>query len=318
MSGIAVAGGILVTGGGGFIGAALLRHLQAAGKGPLYAIDRRAATLPEGISFRQLDIRDGQGLRDALLQWRPEAVVHLASVVAAGGDPDLDRAIDVGGTENVLQACLAAGVKRLIVTSSGAAYGYHADNPQPLRERDALRGNAEFPYSDNKRRVEEMLARWRTEHPDLQQIVFRPCTVLGPGVDNQITAIFKRPLITGLAGSATPFSFVSEADVVAALARAADGSGPAGIYNLAGDGTLSLRQIARRIGKPYLPIPPAVMKAALWLANALGLTKLGPDQVRFLQFRPVLDNARLKTEFGYRPQHDSAAAFERYWRGAAR
>ncbi len=308
--------GILVTGGGGFIGAALLRHLQAAGLGPLYAVDWRPVTLPVAVQFRQLDIRDGLGLRAAMVQWQPDAVVHLASVVAAGGDADLDRAIDVGGTENVLQACLVAGVKRLVLTSSGAAYGYHADNPQPLNESHALRGNPDFPYADNKRRVEEMLAHWRSVHPQLQQVVFRPCTVLGPGVDNQITAIFKRPMITGLAGSATPFSFVSEADVVAALARAADGSGPPGIYNLAGDGTLSLRQIARRIGKPYLPIPPALMKAALWVANKLGLTRLGPGQVRFLQFRPVLDNSRLKAAFGYRPQHDSAAAFDRYWQGA--
>ncbi|WP_252720630.1 hypothetical protein, partial [Acinetobacter baumannii] len=86
---------------------------------------------------------------------------------------------------------------------------------------------------------------------------FRPCTVLGPGVRNQITAIFERPVVIGLAGSATPFSLISETDVIAALVRAADRTSPAGVYNLAGDGTLSLAEIARRMGKPYLPLPPA-------------------------------------------------------------
>ena len=84
------------------------------------------------------------------------------------------------------------------------------------------------------------------------------------------------------------------------------------MFNLAGDGTLSLAQIAAKLGKPYLAIPPAVLKSALWLLNKLGVTKLGPQHVKFIQYRPVLDNAALKTGFGYVPQLDAAAVFERY------
>uniref|UniRef100_UPI0013D6D957 NAD-dependent epimerase/dehydratase family protein n=1 Tax=Acinetobacter baumannii TaxID=470 RepID=UPI0013D6D957 len=90
------------------------------------------------------------------------------------------------------------------------AYGYHADNPQPLTETDPLRGNDDFPYSRHKRLVENLLAEARESHPTLEQVVFRPCTVLGPGVRNQITSIFERPVVIGLAGSATPFSLISE------------------------------------------------------------------------------------------------------------
>ncbi len=312
---------VLITGAAGFIGAALLKRLAAIPGGePVIGLDRRAlADCPAQAGFHQGDIRDGAALRGLFEQIRPRVVVHLASVVAAGGDAALDYTIDVGGTENVLQACQAAGVRRLVVTSSGAAYGYHADNPVPLCETDALRGNADFPYARNKRLVEEMLARWRQMQPALEQVVFRPCTVLGPGVANQITAIFERPLITGLLGASTPFSFVAESDVVGALqhATALQEAGPAGIYNLAGDGALTLRQIAARIGKPYLALPPGVMRGALWAANRLGLTNLGPAQVLFLQYRPVLDNTRLKAQFGYVPAYDSAAAFDRYWQARA-
>lgn len=312
---------VLITGAAGFIGAALLRRLATIPGGePVIGLDRRALVdCPAQASFHLGDIRDGAALRGLFEQIRPRVVVHLASVVAAGGDAALDFAIDVGGTENVLQACQAAGVRRLVVTSSGAAYGYHADNPVPLCETDALRGNEDFPYARNKRLVEEMLARWRQMQPALEQVVFRPCTVLGPGVANQITAIFERPLITGLLGANTPFSFVAESDVVGALHHATvlHSAGPAGIYNLAGDGALTLRQIAARIGKPYLAIPPAVMRGALWTANRLGLTNLGPAQVLFLQYRPVLDNTRLKAQFGYVPAYDSAAAFDRYWQARA-
>ncbi|MEK9971480.1 MAG: NAD-dependent epimerase/dehydratase family protein, partial [Ferrovibrio sp.] len=222
-----------------------------------------------------------------------------------------DYEIDVKGTENVLRACQAAGVSHLVVTSSGAAYGYHADNPVPLRETDALRGNGDFAYARHKRMVEEMLAEWRGKHPALKQTVFRPCTVLGPGTANQITAMFRRPLVLGLTGTATPFSLIADRDVVAALSHAA-GGGPAGVFNLAGDGTLSLRQIAQKLSKPYLALPPALLKAALWLLNLLGVTRLGPQHVKFIQYRPVLDNTLLKTGFGYRPQLDATAVFERY------
>jgi UDP-glucose 4-epimerase len=232
-------------------------------------------------------------------------------VVAVGGADIRDYEIDVLGTRNVLEACLAAGVGHLIVTSSGAAYGYHADNPVPLRESDPLRGNEDFPYARNKREVEEMLARWRQDRPQLRQTVFRPCTVLGPTTNNQITALFERPVVTGLSGTATPFSLIADSDVVAALAQAVR-TGKGGIYNLAGDGTLSLREIARLNGKPFMPIPPAVMKGALWLLHALGLTKLTPQNVQFIQYRPVLDNTRLKSEFGYAPRLDARAVFERH------
>ncbi len=58
--------------------------------------------------------------------------MHLASVVTPGKDSSraLEHAVDVGGTRNVLAASVAHGVRRLVVTSSGAAYGYHADNPR--------------------------------------------------------------------------------------------------------------------------------------------------------------------------------------------
>lgn len=306
--------GILVTGAAGFIGrslvAALAADLQAL---PLIALDLRA--VPEakrlpGVTYLTGDITD-PGIAAHFLQHRPRCVVHLASVVAAGGDPQRDYEIDVKGTETILRACRASGVAHVIVTSSGAAYGYHADNPVPLRESDALRGNEDFPYARHKRLVEELLAQWRRDCPALAQTVFRPCTVLGPGTANQITAMFERPLVLGLTGTTTPFSLVADSDVVAALLQAVRG-GVAGQYNLAGDGTLSLRQIAQHLGKPYLALPPAALKVALWLLRALGVTKLGPQHVKFIQYRPVLDNSLLKSSFGYAPKLDAAAVFERY------
>jgi UDP-glucose 4-epimerase len=262
------------------------------------------------VTYATADIGDPK-LAEIFRTYQPQAVVHLASVVAAGGDPERDYAIDVLGTKNVLEASLAAGAKQIVVTSSGAAYGYHADNPVPLRETNMLRGNEDFPYSKHKRLVEEMLAEWREKYPQLRQTVFRPCTVLGPGTNNQITAIFSRPVVVGLSGTTTPFSLISELDVVEALAKAVNESRD-GVFNLAGDGTLSLREIAGILGKTFLPLPPEFLKSVLWVLNKLRVTALGPEHVKFIQYRPVLANERLKSEFGFAPRYDARAVFDRY------
>jgi UDP-glucose 4-epimerase len=203
-------------------------------------------------------------------------------------------------------------VRKIIYTSSGAAYGYHADNRDWLDESDPLRGNREFAYSGHKRLVEEMLARWRRNHPELLQLIFRPGTILGDRVDNQITAMFRRPYVIGIRGASTPFVFVWDQDVVGAIARGIH-QGGVGIFNLAGEGTLTMREIAARMGKPYLALRARLVAVTLWLLKKLRLTQYGPEQVDFLRYRPVLSNRRLREEFGYTPRKNTAEVFDYYW-----
>jgi len=66
------------------------------------------------------------------------------------------------------------------------------------------------------------------------------------------------------------------------------------------------------LGKPYVPLPPALVAAALWILHGLRLSQYGPEQVRFLRHRPVLANRRLVEEFGYTPRLSTRAAFERF------
>jgi len=310
----AMKGVVLVTGAAGFIGRSLIAELARSGANSgVVALDMREVVAQErlaDVNYVTGDIRD-PALKEIFQTHRPQTVVHLASVVAVGGDPQRDWEIDVLGTKNVLQCCVDAGVEHLIVTSSGAAYGYYADNPVPLHEDDPLRGNADFPYARNKREVEEMLVEWHDLYPHLEQTVFRPCTVLGPTTNNQITAMFERPVVLGLSGTSTPFSLIADSDVVAALVQAVRHPKP-GTYNLAGDGVLSLREIAALNRKIYVSIPPGPLKFLLWLLQSLRITKLGPGAVKFVQYRPVLANEKLKSEFGFTPHYDARKVFERY------
>jgi UDP-glucose 4-epimerase len=312
---------VLITGAGGYLGSQLLALLRERGDGigRVVALDVRETPeekrLP-GVDYRVADIRSAE-LVDIFKSEAPDVVVHLASIVTPGkgSTREFEYSVDVVGTQNVLEACLAAGVNKIVVTSSGAAYGYHADNPAWISEDWPVRGNEAFAYSHHKRLVEEMLARWRIEHPQLQQVVLRVGTILGATVQNQITALFEKPRLLAIRGSDSPFVFIWDKDVAGAILHAVT-TDRAGVYNVAGDGALSIREIAQRLGKGLIVLPAWLLQAALALLKPFGLTRYGPEQVDFLRYRPVLDNRKLKEEFGYAPKKTSSEVFD-LWRARA-
>ncbi len=313
---------ILVTGAAGYLGRQLVAAL-AAGSGPagrpaaLVAADVREPPASErlpGVVHAVADVRS-PAIGELLREHAIDCVVHLAAIVTP--TPQMDRAflrsVDVDGTRNVLEACLAQRVRRVVVTSSGAAYGYHPDNPAWIDEDQPLRGNPEFAYADHKRQVEEMLAGYRARHPELGQLVLRVGTILGERTANQITALFDRPRLLAVRGSPSPFVFVWDQDVVGAIEHGI-ATGRCGVYNVAGDGAMTVHEIAAALGKRVMEIPAWALRAALAVLHALRLSQYGPEQVNFLRYRPVLDNRRLKEEFGYVPKLTSAQVFALYCR----
>jgi UDP-glucose 4-epimerase len=311
---------VLVTGAAGYLGSQLLATL-ASGKaavGRVVAVDVREISADRrlaGVEYYQADVRSAE-LAELFKRTAPEVVVHLASIVTPGkySNREFEYSVDVLGSENVLKACLAAGVEKIIVTSSGAAYGYYPDNPAWIAEDWPVRGNEAFAYAYHKRLVEEMLARWRTEHPELKQMVLRVGTILGETVHNQITDLFEKPRLIAVSGSDSPFVFIWDQDVAGSIQHAVS-TDKTGIYNVAGDGALTITEIAARLGKRCVVLPAWLIGAALAVLKKLHLTQYGPEQVDFLRYRPVLDNRRLKQEFGYLPRKTSSEVFD-FWRAS--
>ncbi|TXJ03035.1 MAG: NAD-dependent epimerase/dehydratase family protein, partial [Aquabacterium sp.] len=138
---------VLITGAAGFIGQQVLSDLAVQQPNwQLFAADIREITARDNIHPLHLDISQRAEVLKVVAQCRPDAIVHLASVVSPppGMSEETLHAIDVGGTQAIVEAAVANGVGQLIVTSSGAAYGYYPENAEWIDEHDPLRGHARF------------------------------------------------------------------------------------------------------------------------------------------------------------------------------
>src|SRR5919206_33926 len=150
---------VAVTGPTGEIGRALLRAAERDGRvGRVLGMARRPFD-PEAMGLTKTEYRQGNVLDraaiDALVA-DADVVVHLAFVIVGGREET--RTVNLEGSGNLFAAAAAApGVRRLVYTSSVAAYGFHADNPQPLTEAVPTRGTDAHYYSAHKAELEAAL-----------------------------------------------------------------------------------------------------------------------------------------------------------------
>lgn len=169
----------LVTGGVGFVGRHLVAHLLASGD--------EVITLDHHGDLR-VDILDAPGLADAVAHVRPELVYHLAGRADVGGswkDPSGVFRVNAEGTLNVLAACAAAGVGRVLAVASADVYGLVDESDLPLTEHAPLRPVS--PYAASKVAADALALQAFLGH-GLGTIRVRPFNHLGPGQSEQFVA----------------------------------------------------------------------------------------------------------------------------------
>ena len=230
-----------------------------------------------------------------------DVLVHLAFIIMGGRDET--RNVNLAGSRNVFGAA-ARHVKRLVYTSSVAAYGFHSDNPQPLTEDVHPRGSERFYYSAQKAELEDVLAE-ETAGTELETYVLRPCIVAGPDAQMLLRQLPPRPLL--LPDPGTPFQLVHHDDVATALVAATCGVGAPGAYNLAGEGTITLGDLAKALGRHSFPVPRILLGPAAIGAN-LPLVPTLAQWVNAGRVPVVMDTAKARRELDWRPRYSSREA----------
>jgi nucleoside-diphosphate-sugar epimerase len=287
---------VAVTGAASGVGQALALRLVASDEvRKVVAIDERRGEVP-GASWRVLDVRDpaiADKLRGA------DVVVHLALDLDLESDAKARSAFNVRGTQTVLTAAAAAGVHRVVLTTSAMVYGAQADNDVPLAEDAPLRATAEASLVDDLLEIERLGRRAPRAHPGLNVTTLRPAVLVG-GTDTALTRYFESPRLLVVAGSRPCWQFCHVEDLVSALEYAVlekvDGEMAVGC-----DGWLEQEEVEELSGIRRMELPPAIAFGAASRLHRLGLTPSPAGDLAYTMHPWVVSGSRLH-EAGWRPR----------------
>lgn len=267
----------VVTGGHGYFGSVLVSHLLAAGDEVRVLDIDPHGTQPTGVEAVVADVRDAGAVAEAIVG--ADTVYHCVAAVPLARDPATLRSVNIEGTENVLRACTANGVAKLVHLSSSAVFGVPDANPV---RRDAVPKPVE-PYGAAK-----LAAEWaclRAAAQGLDVTIVRPRTIVGHGRLGIFAILFDwiadgvDPFVLG--DGSNRYQFV-HADDLAALCRRAAARGGAAIYNAGTDRFGTMRQAIEHVcehagtGARVRSLPARPAAAAMQLSARLGLTPFAP------------------------------------------
>lgn len=308
----------LVTGGGGFVGLAIVKRLLAMGVEPV-VIGRNHYPYVERLGVKQLpgDIRDADIINRASKGC--DTVFHVAAKAGIWGDRKEYLGINFTGTKNVIQACLDNGIGRLIYTSTPSVVFANQDLAG-IDEQTPYAGRFLCHYAASKAAAEQLVLA--VNSCDLRTVALRPHLVWGPGDTNLIPRLVTRGRKGQLkqVGDGTNLVDISYIDnVVEAHILAAE--------NLAGLGNAAGKTYFISQGKPEnlwewinalftgLKIPPVKRKISFRKAYMAGVffeiiykaagIRREPMMTRFLAQQLAkshwFSTAAAARDFGYKP-----------------
>jgi UDP-glucose 4-epimerase len=315
---------VLVTGVSKFLGGHLAARLAADP-----AIDRVLGvdTVPPPrdllrrmgrAEFVRADIRNPL-IAKVISQASVDTVVHasLAANPGSSGGRMAMKEMNVIGTMQLLAACQKApSVRRVVLKSTTAVYGSSPRDPALFDEAMTPKDMPSGGYAKDAVEIEGYLRGFARRRPDVSVTVLRFTNFIGPRIDTVFTRYFALPVVPTVLGYDARVQLLHEEDALAVLERAASVELP-GTFNVAADGVLLLSQAIRRAGRIAIPVPgPAVGPLSRFFRGAR-LVDFSPEQMRLLNFGRVVDNRRLRTEFGFTPRWTTVQAFDDYVHGRA-
>jgi len=259
---------ILITGGAGFVGSHLADRL--APENDVTVLDNlltgkleNLAKSKDKIRFVQGDIRDAKTVKD-IISGGIDIIFHLAactSVMGSIADPLLDMDTNVRGTLTVLEACRNSKIKRLVYTSSAAAYGdvkkLPVDEDAPL--------NPASPYAVSKMTAEKYCVAYQKVY-GVPAAVVRCFNIYGPrqstGAYANAISIFlgniKRgePLTIYGDGKQTRDLIYIDDTVAGCLSAATNPGAEGGVFNIASGTATSVNRLVKIILKATGKAPP--------------------------------------------------------------
>jgi UDP-glucose 4-epimerase len=297
---------VAVTGGSGQLGTLVLKRLCAdrAVKRVISLDVRPPAAVSGKLEAVHADVRDptlGRHLEGC------DALFHFAFVVTGFPPRAVFDDINVGGTRNVVEQALAAGVRSIVYSSSLAAYGVVPGHPVPLVEDSPRHRQPDFAYSCAKYDVEAFLDEVDGRGADVAIVRLRPAILIGRRMDHPLGAALRRRTLPERGRAPLPVVWdedVADAAVLAWKQRAR------GAFNLQADDPLPMREWAHAGGMRAVRVPNGLVTGMRLLRPLFELAGYRPphDPAWLAQDAGVMvmSSEKAKRELGWRPSCPSA------------
>ncbi|KQX74663.1 MULTISPECIES: NAD-dependent epimerase/dehydratase family protein [Aeromicrobium] len=308
---------VLVTGVAGSFASLVARRLvelgEAAGIDKVVGID---TILPDvdlgGMKFVRADIRTPV-IGKVIAVEDVDTVVHLDVNPPQRGRVG-GKELNVIGTMQLLAACQRSGtVGKVVLGSSAAVYGSSPRDPAMFTESLLARSGVRSGFPKDIVEVESYVRGFARRRPDVIITTIRAAQVLHPEVDTPLRNYFSNPVLPSVLGFDPRLQFLSLDDALSILGEAVEHDRP-GTFNAAGDGVVLLSQVARRLGRPLVPMPRlGFAPAARRFVRAMG-SDIPPDLHRLLTFGRAVDTSALRDIFGYELQRTSEETLDDFGR----
>ncbi|GBD90399.1 3 beta-hydroxysteroid dehydrogenase/Delta 5--_4-isomerase [bacterium BMS3Abin04] len=305
---------VLVTGGTGFTGKALVKRLLEEGY-DVVALDYKEHLKTQEIRDWGAKVIIGSVTDKKVVEEAMEGVDIVQHLAAAFREMDVPESfydeVNVGGTKNVLEAAYKAGVKKFINTSTCGVHG-NIDNP-PADENAPIQP-ADY-YQKTKYKAEPIVAEYAKK--GMKTVIIRPAAIYGPGDPERFFMLFKR-VAKGkfpMFGSGKTFYhplYIDNLTDAYMLAMEGD-KGVGGTYLIADEEYVEIEDLVRRIGKamnldvkiPHYPITPLIAAGHVCetICKPLGITPpIFPRRVDWYRQNRAFKIDRAKRDLGYKPR----------------
>ncbi len=313
---------VLITGATGFIGGHLVRRLIGDKcprvRGLARNVARAEGLAKLGAEVVQGDLGDATSLRRAVEGC--SVVIHAGAQVSAIARRETFERSNALGTENLLEACVTAGVARFVHISSIAVFGLPTSGEIT---DESPRGPCGDPYCDTKFEAEEVVSRFIRDR-SLPVSVIRPSCVYGPGSTHWSVIPLKRIrkgtmfLVNGGRGT---LNYVYIDNLVDAILLAAKDDRAVGEAFIVNDGATTwqdfLGTYARMLGKKGIPsVPHWVARGWVAYRNLVAVlrretSRVPPNALAFLEGKAVYRQSHIERKLAHRPRVDLVEGMRR-------